>query len=149
MTGHKAKKLVAEKASSGRSWGRRGANAKPASSQTALSVQDLQAKLPKARVVYGTLLGGLRNELQRLLWLSVVFVFRLSRFNPADTEPASCMGCWAQGEWISVCLSFAILYANVWGRWLRRLRLDSRAANLKAHPTSIFTLLLVGMPALS
>jgi hypothetical protein len=55
MTGHKAKKLVAEKeASSGRSRGRRGASAKAASSQTALSVQDLQVKLPKARVVYGT-----------------------------------------------------------------------------------------------
>jgi len=55
MTGHKAKKLVAEKEpSSGRSWGRRRVTAKPASSQTALSVQDLQVKLPKARVVYGT-----------------------------------------------------------------------------------------------
>ena len=55
MTGHKAKKLMAEmEASSGRSRGRRRASAKPASSQTALSVQDLQVKLPTARVVYGT-----------------------------------------------------------------------------------------------
>lgn len=53
---------MAEEAGKGRSRRRMGANAKPASSKTALSVQDLQAQLPKARVVYGMSWGGLIKE---------------------------------------------------------------------------------------
>jgi hypothetical protein len=48
--GHKAKKLVPEKEEAGRKrWGAKSTNK---SSKTALSVQDLQQQLPKARVCY-------------------------------------------------------------------------------------------------